>query len=140
MLPLSVSHKQKLKHFFLIFFLFSLGTALIINALKDSINLYLTPSDLKKNPEFIKQHKKILVGGLVQPGSVVRDKNLIHFTITDFDHEIKVSYTGALPGLFKEGTGVITQGEFEEGIFVAKRVLAKHDENYRVPTKGSTYG
>ncbi len=47
---------------------------------------------------------------------------------------MSVSFTGLLPDLFKEGRGVVAQGELDaSGHFVASQVLAKHDENYMPP-------
>jgi cytochrome c-type biogenesis protein CcmE len=45
-----------------------------------------------------------------------------------------VRYEGILPDLFKEGKGVVAQGQVGgDGVFVAREVLAKHDENYMPP-------
>ena len=39
-----------------------------------------------------------------------------------------------LPDLFKEGKGVVAQGQVgADGVFTAREVLAKHDENYMPP-------
>ena len=82
--------------------------------------------------------QRLRVGGMVMPGSIVRDadpKSLkITFTVYDAEAEIDVSYDGILPDLFKEGQGVVVQGELQENNHVlAKEVLAKHDENYTPP-------
>jgi cytochrome c-type biogenesis protein CcmE len=54
--------------------------------------------------------------------------------LTDYAHDVKVSYTGVLPDLFREGQGVIARGRMtRDGVFVAEEVLAKHDENYMPP-------
>ena len=44
-----------------------------------------------------------------------------------------MQYEGILPDLFKEGKGVVAQGQLQGGVFVAREVLAKHDENYMPP-------
>jgi cytochrome c-type biogenesis protein CcmE len=44
-----------------------------------------------------------------------------------------VRYQGILPDLFKEGKGVVAQGSWRDGVFEAREVLAKHDENYMPP-------
>ena len=61
------------------------------------------------------------------------DANSHEFEITDTDQDYKVSYSGFLPSLFREGQGVIATGKTENGVFVAKQILAKHDENYMPP-------
>jgi cytochrome c-type biogenesis protein CcmE len=58
----------------------------------------------------------------------------VHFTVTDTAKSIPVVFTGILPDLFKEGKGVVAQGELgADGVFQASEVLAKHDENYMPP-------
>ncbi len=59
--------------------------------------------------------------------------------LTDFAHNVTVSYTGVLPDLFREGQGVIARGRMgADGVFVAEEVLAKHDENYMPPEVADT--
>jgi cytochrome c-type biogenesis protein CcmE len=54
--------------------------------------------------------------------------------ITDTVQRVPVVYSGLLPDLFKEGKGVVAQGQLRnDGVFVAREVLAKHDENYMPP-------
>ena len=57
----------------------------------------------------------------------------ITFVITDFKNEVQVNYKGILPDLFKEGQGVVVEGNYEDNSFNAINVLAKHDENYMPP-------
>ena len=124
----------KRKRFYIIFLIFSLfcfliGTILIV--LQDNILFFYTPSELiEKN---INKSKKIRLGGLVKENSIKRNNIEINFTITDFKKEIKVSYEGILPDLFRESQGVIVKGYLKENIFEATEVLAKHDENYMPP-------
>jgi cytochrome c-type biogenesis protein CcmE len=53
------------------------------------------------------------------------------FAIADQANAVSASFRGELPDLFREGQGVVAQGEFDhDGLFVARQVLAKHDEKY----------
>ena len=53
------------------------------------------------------------------------------FAVTDKLATDKVVFKGDLPDLFREGQGVVTEGAFDpNGVFVAREVLAKHDERY----------
>ena len=70
---------------------------------------------------------------LVKAGSLQRHDLVAHFIVTDTVNEIAVSYRGILPDLFKEGRGVVAEGNLGNGQFVATEVLAKHDENYMPP-------
>lgn len=107
--------------------------ALVLYALRQNINLFFTPHELR-----IAQlpHKaKIRVGGMVLQGSVVRSQNLqVNFKITDYKSDLAVSYTGMLPDLFREGQGVVVFGSLvSDGSFKADQILAKHDQNYMPP-------
>jgi cytochrome c-type biogenesis protein CcmE len=109
----------------------ALATALILYALKQNINAFLTPSQLLS--QHLPPDYHLRLGGIVQPGSVLREKNTlgVQFIITDFKKTIPVHYVGILPDLFREGKGVIAEGYLNaQGILMASQILAKHDENY----------
>ncbi|MAJ81472.1 MAG: cytochrome c maturation protein CcmE [Legionellales bacterium] len=109
--------------------IFVVALYMILDALNQNINLYVTPSEIKLNS--VNANKVFKVGGLVKLGSVWNKKLTTFFTITDDKSEFNVQYQGVLPGLFREGKGVIIEGYFLEERFIATNVLAKHDENYR---------
>ena len=108
----------------------AIATALVLFALKDSIVFFNSPSDVIAKE--IKPGTRLRLGGLVAPGSIVRDNQLdMHFEVTDGNRSIKVAYHGILPDLFREGQGVVAEGVLEPGgDFRAETVLAKHDERY----------
>lgn len=111
------------------------ATALVLNALDSNINFSYTPSEIaaKKAPI----NRTFRVGGLVKEGTVKRDGVDVQFVVTDTAQTVAVQYRGILPDLFKEGKGVVAQGQMrDDGIFVAREVLAKHDENYMPPEAG----
>jgi cytochrome c-type biogenesis protein CcmE len=71
---------------------------------------------------------------MVETGSVKRAGVEVRFLVTDTAKSIPVVYSGALPDLFREGKGVVAQGALgADGVFRAREVLAKHDENYMPP-------
>ncbi|MFQ3334315.1 MAG: cytochrome c-type biogenesis protein CcmE [Woeseiaceae bacterium] len=81
-------------------------------------------------------NKDFRVGGLVIEGSISRQPGnlMMSFALTDNMNRLEVEYTGVVPDLFREGQGVIAHGRLKEnGVFVAKTILAKHDENYMPP-------
>ena len=82
----------------------------------------------------INNNKKIRVGGMVKEDSIKMDQNTVNFVITDFKNEINVTYSGAIPNLFAEGKGVVAEGFLNDRNYLkAKKILAKHDENYMPP-------
>jgi cytochrome c-type biogenesis protein CcmE len=110
------------------------AVGLVLFALKNNVSLYFTPTQVynKEAP----QGRSFRIGGLVEQGSVQREKDglTVHFMITDTTKTMPVVYKGILPDLFKEGKGVVAQGKLEDGnVFHAEEVLAKHDENYMPP-------
>ena len=118
---------KRLAVFAVIAALLSGGVFLVLSALQDNIVLFFTPSEL--TPEKMTA-TQLRIGGLVEEGSVQIDGLEARFSITDSAAVVNVLYTGALPDLFREGQGIIAQGRFEDNIFRAENVLAKHDETY----------
>ena len=114
------------------------ATALALNAFEDTLVFFYSPTDLidtKTNPK-----KQIRVGGLVEEKSLLKSNDglSVSFTITDLDNSLPVIFKGALPDLFREGQGVVAEGYLVGGLFQAKHVLAKHDENYMPPNLNIT--
>lgn len=110
-----------------------LGSAagVVAFALKDNIVFFHSPSSVAAEPP--PPGRAIRLGGLVEEGSVEKQSDGVttHFRITDLAESIPVVYTGLLPDLFREGQGVVTEGSIDpSGVFQAREVLAKHDENY----------
>lgn len=117
-----------------------LTITLVLYALRSNIDLFYTPSEILygkgESHQLPEPGQRLRVGGMVQPGSVKRDKQTLKVTFKLYDASgvIDVSYVGILPDLFREGQGVVAQGVFEAGNRIeAKEVLAKHDENYTPP-------
>ena len=118
---------KRLTVFAVIAALLSGGSYLVLSALQDNIVLFFTPSEL--TPEKMTA-RQLRIGGLVKEGPVQIDGMEARFSITDSAAVVSVLYDGALPDLFREGQGIIAQGRFEDNIFRAENVLAKHDETY----------
>jgi cytochrome c-type biogenesis protein CcmE len=120
---------------FIIVCLAVLGAAvgLVLYAMRDNIVFFYSPSDIAEKS--IGPGTRIRLGGMVEKGSVENTgPTSIAFKVTDFARDVRVSYTGILPDLFREGQGVVAEGEMQaDGSFVADTVLAKHDEKYMPP-------
>ena len=120
------------------------GVSLLIMAMGDYTELFKNPSDVV-NVAFVQGEQKIRVGGVIVEGSIVKSEGLItNFSVIDFmeaDENIpalKIRYDKVLPDLFREGEGVVVTGKLNaDGLFIASKVLAKHDENYmpKMPEK-----
>jgi cytochrome c-type biogenesis protein CcmE len=113
---------------------FGVAVALVLNAFQSNLVFFFTPSQVASNEA--PRDRAFRIGGLVEAGSVVREKDAltVRFRVTDTAKTIPVVYTGILPDLFREGKGVVAQGRVgQDGTFRASEVLAKHDENYMPP-------
>ena len=127
--------KVKKRASLLIIFLLITITAifLILKSLNKNILYFKSPTDIKLSQD-IDLNKKIRVGGMVKKNSLVIREEEIKFTITDFKNELKISYSGTVPNLFSEEKGVVAEGKLQDKtLFIADRILAKHDENYMPP-------
>jgi len=108
----------------------AIALGLSLWASRSAIVFFYGPSDARA--QHVPAGQTIRLGGLVQPGSVSKASDgEVRFSIADKAGAVPASYRGELPDLFREGQGVVAEGEFDrQGLFVAKQVLAKHDEKY----------
>ena len=105
----------------------------ILQSLNSNILYFKSPTDIKNNQD-INFKKKIRVGGMVKKNSLIINEQEIKFIITDFNNELKISFSGTVPNLFSEEKGVVAEGRLQDkSFFIADRILAKHDENYMPP-------
>ena len=105
--------------------------ALVLNAFQSNLVFFYSPSQVAAHEAPVARTFRL--GGLVRQGTLKRDGTRADFIVTDTAKDIPVRYEGILPDLFKEGKGVVAQGQLKDGVFVAREVLAKHDENYMPP-------
>ena len=121
------------------FLLIALGVAalaiagmFVLNAFQSNLVFFFTPTQVSQGEA--PKGRAFRVGGMVKEGSLVKDGENVQFVVTDFAHDVPVKYKGLLPDLFKEGKGVVVQGQLtDDKQFTASEVLAKHDENYMPP-------
>ncbi len=110
---------------------------LALSALRQNINLFHTPTEVRAGS--VPDGSVFRIGGMVVDGSVRRDGDgaaadlSVTFDLTDTQSSVQVAYSGILPDLFREGQGVVALGQMRGGVFVARQVLAKHDETYMPP-------
>ena len=111
----------------------AVAAGLVLNALNSNLALYISPTDVLagKAPK----DTAFRLGGMVVEGSLKRqdDGLTVHFDVTDDLKTVPVVFTGILPDLFKEGTGMVALGKMANGVYEASEVLAKHDEDYMSP-------
>lgn len=109
-----------------------LAAFLVLNAFQSNLVFFFTPTQVASGEA--PRDRTFRIGGMVKEGTVRRDNLTVAFVVTDTAREVRVTYTGILPDLFREGKGVVAQGKLgADGQFTATEVLAKHDENYMPP-------
>ena len=112
----------------------AIAASLMLFAFKDNIVFFLSPTEIiqKSQSNEISSNQRLRIGGLVEKGSV--NKGTINrFKVTDLKTSINVEFKGILPDLFREGQGIVAEGQYINAVFVASEVLAKHDETYMPP-------
>jgi cytochrome c-type biogenesis protein CcmE len=100
-------------------------------ALRNQARYFYVPSDKAANPPEPGQAERL--GGMVEQGSLKTqpDGVTIDFVVGDGKARVPVTFSGILPDLFVEGSGVVAEGTLRpDGTFAASELLAKHDENY----------
>lgn len=117
----------------------SLAAGLLFYAMRDNLNLFYPPAEIVAGKAPLGQ--RIRAGGMVEKGSIKRTEDglTVTFKITDYEATVSVSYTGILPDLFAEDSGVVVAGVLDQNYhLLADEVLAKHDENYMPPEVADT--
>jgi cytochrome c-type biogenesis protein CcmE len=112
----------------------SIAGVLALSAFRQNVTFFFDPTEVAAGK--VRDGEHFRLGGMVTQGSVQRAPGSleVRFVVTDFKHDVPVTYTGVLPDLFREGTGVVAHGRMRgDGTFVADEVLAKHDEKYMPP-------
>ncbi|HIF60196.1 MAG TPA: cytochrome c maturation protein CcmE [Rhodospirillales bacterium] len=110
------------------------AASLILFAFKGNIIFFLSPTEIteKSKKNEISPQQRLRIGGLVEKGSLT--KGVINrFKVTDLNKSIIVEFKGLLPDLFREGQGIVAEGRYNNAVFTASEVLAKHDETYMPP-------
>ena len=125
------NRKKRLQKFFIIMLLSAIGASLVLFALNSKLDLFYSPSEMLAAD--IKPGYRIKLGGMVEIDSIKREGTKVFFVVTDFEAKVPVSFDGIVPDLFKENSGVVALGFYSDGLFVAEKIFAKHDENYMPP-------
>lgn len=106
----------------------------LLKVFNENLVFFYTPTQILSGdtPQGAKSYR---LGGMVEKGSLQRqsDSLNVRFVVSDQSQRVPVEFTGILPDLFKEGTGVVADGHWDGRVFHAREVLAKHDENYMPP-------
>jgi len=108
------------------------ASLLAIYALRNQASYFYLPEQMVAEPP--QPGQAVRLGGMVEAGSLEKlaDGVTVTFAVTGRENSrIPVRYSGILPDLFVEGSGVVAEGRLDSGgTFVADNLLAKHDENY----------
>jgi cytochrome c-type biogenesis protein CcmE len=112
----------------------AVAVGITLYALSEQADYFYNPTQVAEGEA--PQDTRMRVGGMVVAGSVYRNPASplqTQFVVTDFQSKMTIEYTGILPDLFAENSGVVAQGKLQGDLFIADQVLAKHDEKYMPP-------
>lgn len=127
-MAVGLKKRRRVQLIVIAFFFLIVASALIGFAFKDGIEFFRSPTQVMA--EKVDADEVFRIGGLVKEETLVRNGDNVRFVVTDRANDVPVVFTGILPDLFSEGTGMIATGRLVEGEFQATEILAKHDENY----------
>ena len=127
-MAIGLKKRRRIQLIIIAIFFLIIATSLIGFAFKDGIEFFRSPTQVIS--EEISENEIFRVGGLVKENSLIKDGDKITFIVTDRTNDVAVKFTGILPDLFSEGTGMIATGSLKSKVFQATEILAKHDENY----------
>ena len=128
MMAIGLKKRRRIQLIVIAIFFLIIATSLIGFAFKDGIEFFRSPTQVIS--EEISENEIFRIGGLVKENSLIKDGDKIAFIVTDRTNDVAVKFTGILPDLFSEGTGMIATGSLKLKVFHATEILAKHDENY----------
>jgi cytochrome c-type biogenesis protein CcmE len=116
--------------------------------LSEKASYFYTPAEI--NSGKVEVARYVRLGGMVEKGSVRRgaDGVTADFIVTDGTARVGVTFRGIIPNLFREGSGVVVEGNVVPGALIengkvvgrrfgANEILAKHDERYMPPELGN---
>ena len=112
----------------------AIAAAFTLRAFQDNMMFFVEISDVVQGNH--PSERNFRIGGLVVGGSMQREEGSLDmsFEVTDTACTLPVQYSGVLPDLFREGQGVVAHGRLnDDGVFVAEKIMAKHDEDYMAP-------
>ncbi|MPZ66014.1 MAG: cytochrome c maturation protein CcmE [Pseudonocardiaceae bacterium] len=110
---------------------------LFFGNLNRNLVYYLTPDEAVAQRADFDDGRRLQIGGLVEPGSVVRTPDGLRFTLAAGTEPgsatVAAQHTGAPAQLFRSGIGVVLEGSWRGDVFISDTMLVKHDENYGAP-------
>lgn len=127
--PKSTKARRRLTIFLFAAPVLMAAVGLSLFALRGTMVYFYTPAQL--DAAHVPDGRTIRLGGLVKPGTIEKSPDgTVRFIVQDKLRATPVTYKGDLPDLFREGQGVVCEGEWTGGLLNATQVLAKHDEKY----------
>lgn len=112
---------------------------LVWGDLASNLVYYLTPTEAIEQRAEFPEGTRFRLGGLVEPGSVSSQRDVVSFVVTDGEHDISVDHTGTPPQLFRENIGVIVEGTWRGDRIESDSLVVSHDEQYRAPDSDEPY-
>lgn len=107
----------------------------LLVTLTSNLVYFKTPTEISR--EAPNADNRLRLGGQVATGSVAESGTGVTFAVTDGRMAVDVVHAGVPQDLFREGIGVVLEGNWDGSTFHSDTMLIKHDEQYR--TEEGTY-
>ncbi|MCB9673635.1 MAG: cytochrome c maturation protein CcmE [Alphaproteobacteria bacterium] len=111
----------------------ALGT-IAFSDMGEDLVYYWSPTELLARDDAM--NHTVRLGGQVEPGTIDWDKEAqtVSFSISDGSASVPVSCKGNPPQMFREGIGVVVEGELQpDGVFHTEKIMVKHSNEYKAP-------
>ncbi|MEZ4323375.1 MAG: cytochrome c maturation protein CcmE [Myxococcota bacterium] len=108
--------------------------AISFSDMGEDLVYYWSPTELLERDDAM--NHTVRLGGQVEPGTIDWDKEAqrVSFSISDGTRSVPVSCTGNPPQMFREGIGVVVEGELKaDGVFHTEKIMVKHSNEYKAP-------
>ncbi|MBF8247157.1 MAG: cytochrome c maturation protein CcmE [Rickettsia sp.] len=113
-------------------FLIFLGIISLLYFMRNYMVFFYTPAEVLNMSSMPERFK---IGGVVESSYSTEDFAM-HFYISDqkdINTKIAVKFYGDLPFMFRDNQSVIVEGRMSQNVFLASKLLVKHDEVYYPP-------
>lgn len=101
----------------------------LIATLTSNLVYFKTPTEVTQ--EAADPDARLRLGGQVARGTISQTSDTVSFSVTDGRIAVDVMHSGTPQELFREGIGVVLEGNWDGDVFHSDTMLIKHDEQYR---------
>lgn len=104
---------------------------LLYLSFSDAVNYYVTVSEFFDRESELSETNIRVAGKIATPISWNSEDLHLEFSLTEGGDSMPVTYNGAKPSGFKEGSSILVEGKYQSGgIFLASQLIIKCPSKY----------